>query len=143
MNKLLAAALGALLAAPALADIYTWKDADGQVHFGETPPAGVAAERLDPRPGAASSPGEASTSEAEVESEGNKQADDAQPSATDAAQQDAALAEACDNARQNVDVLSDESVRRVREDGGESRVLEPEEREERLAEAEAFIDAHC
>jgi glutaredoxin len=38
-----------LLATPVLAEIYSWKDADGQVHFGDRPPAGQATEVVRPR----------------------------------------------------------------------------------------------
>lgn len=41
----------ALLAQPALAgEISKWKDASGSVHYGDTPPADVAAERLSVEP---------------------------------------------------------------------------------------------
>lgn len=41
----------ALLAQPALAgEISKWKDASGRVHYGDTPPADVAAERLSVKP---------------------------------------------------------------------------------------------
>ena len=45
-------ALGALLSLPcgALADTYRWRDADGNPAFGDTPPPGVGAERIDVRP---------------------------------------------------------------------------------------------
>ncbi len=40
-----------LLALPALAgEISKWKDASGRVHYGDTPPANVAAERLNVKP---------------------------------------------------------------------------------------------
>jgi glutaredoxin len=40
-----------LLAQPALAgEISKWKDASGRVHYGDTPPADVAAERLSVKP---------------------------------------------------------------------------------------------
>ena len=35
-----------LLAGPALAETWRWRDAEGNVHFGDRPPAGVTAERL-------------------------------------------------------------------------------------------------
>lgn len=40
-----------LLAQPVLADgISKWKDANGRVHFGDSPPAGVSAEQLTVKP---------------------------------------------------------------------------------------------
>ena len=38
-----------ILALPVPAEIYSWKDAAGQVHFGDQPPAGQAKEIVRPR----------------------------------------------------------------------------------------------
>ena len=36
---------------PAAADVYRWRDAQGQLHFGDRPPANVRFERFEPRAG--------------------------------------------------------------------------------------------
>ena len=36
---------------PAAADVYRWRDAQGQLHFGDRPPAKVRFERFEPRAG--------------------------------------------------------------------------------------------
>ncbi|MGC3965132.1 MAG: DUF4124 domain-containing protein [Rhodocyclaceae bacterium] len=47
--RLSATALACLLlaSANAMADVYRWTDRDGKVHYGDTPPAGVSARRVD------------------------------------------------------------------------------------------------
>ena len=51
MKKMAGITVGFLLHVPALAGaVYTWTDAQGQVHFGDRPPAGVAAQQQEIRP---------------------------------------------------------------------------------------------
>lgn len=142
MNKLLAGLLGAMLAVPAMAGIYKWQDADGQVHFGEHPPPGVDAERIDARGmGPATPPEDEGTTEADDQPD--EQAGDPEAETVEDQDREEALAEACEDVRQNVEILSDESLRRIQENGGDAQILSPEEREERLAEAQAFLEEHC
>lgn len=125
--------------------IYKWTDGDGTVTYGQFPPEGVDAEPVDDR----SSPGRvtedrntrqsASSNEREAEqedtaSEGRREVD---------ADDEEGMAAACEQARENVAVLENPAVRRVRDSSGESRILEPEEREARLQENQAFIDEWC
>ena len=135
LRTLLAMTLGLTLAAPAMADIYRWTDDDGQVHFGENPPPGVDAEQLD-------SPAAPAPSDSEPAPEAG-QTDDTEEAAAPDDAPDPALAGMCDDVRQNAEVYADESVRRVQREDGEVEVLTPEEREQRLEEAEAFLDEHC
>ena len=39
-----------IISLPVQAEIYRWTDAQGRVHFGEKPPAGQAAQMLEPKP---------------------------------------------------------------------------------------------
>lgn len=139
--------LGLALAAPATADIYRWTDADGQVHFGENPPMDADAERVDSaRPAPAPANTESADDEAETEADADAEAeaaDSEQAAGNDEAADDPELAEMCDNVRQNAEVYADESVRRVRRDNGEVEILTPDEREQRLDEAETFLAEHC
>lgn len=48
IRLLFCALLWAALAAPATAEVYRWEDAQGNVHFGDRPPAGAATQALDP-----------------------------------------------------------------------------------------------
>ncbi len=139
LRTLLLTTLGLSLAAPALADIYRWTDDHGQVHFGQNPPHGVDAERVD---GASQPPPPASDAEDEAEADDTETAEE-EPADDGSGTDDAAMEEMCDNARQNAEVYADESVRRIQEDGGETQVITPEEREERLEEAQEFLDEYC
>ncbi|MFV8833468.1 DUF4124 domain-containing protein [Aquisalimonas sp. APHAB1-3] len=143
MNRLIFAGLAMLLAATTNADIYQWTDDDGNVHFGETPPANAEAERLDHAPGPASRPDDTAAEDDQTGSGPPEEpAPDEEPAADDD-QADGVLAEACEDARHNAEVYADESVRRVQTEDGDVQVLEPEQREARLEEARAFLDEHC
>lgn len=146
LRTLLTMTLGLTLAAPVMADIYRWTDDDGQVHFGENPPMGVDAEPVESRSQPAPPESEQAPETGETDDADEATAPD---EADQAAQQedddavDPAMAEMCDDVRQNAEVYADESVRRVQREDGEVEVLTPEEREDRLQEAEAFLDEHC
>lgn len=143
MSRLIFTGLAMLLAATASASIYQWTDDDGQVHFGENPPADADAERLDGAPRPASPPEEADSAD---EDDGTTAAEEPAPEddvAADDDQPEGVLAEACEDARHNAEVYADESVRRVQTEDGDVQILEPEEREERLEEAQAFLEEHC
>ncbi len=62
---LIAAALSATAAATA-ADIYTWSDATGVVHYGDQPPQDVPSQRLDPAAAALSTIGASALRSAEI-----------------------------------------------------------------------------
>jgi len=49
MRLVFCALLWAGLAAPAQGEVYRWEDAEGNVHFGDRPPAGASREALDLR----------------------------------------------------------------------------------------------
>ncbi|MDN3519682.1 DUF4124 domain-containing protein [Aquisalimonas lutea] len=157
IRKLPALLLGVALATSAGAEIYRWTDDSGQVHYGGNPPANVDAEVVDnPAREPAGQGGEdeppAETAEAK-DGSGDEAADgDASGQDGDSGEQAGSnaegesnpqLAEACDTARQNAEVFGDESVRRVRTEDGEVERITPEQREQRLQEAQAFIEEHC
>lgn len=54
--RILAFLLALLLAVPALAEMYRWKDAQGNVVFGDSPPEGVSAEPVKVRPNVVETP---------------------------------------------------------------------------------------
>lgn len=148
-NRILAGVLGLLLAGPTMAQIYQWTDDDGQMHFGENPPANVDAQRVEgpahPRPadGDDEDGAEAHPEAAEDTEEPVEQQEEPDAASDDDAEMDEMLAEACEDMRHNADVYGDESVRRVQDPDGEVSIITPEEREERLDEAETFLDEHC
>lgn len=157
IRKLPALVLGVALATSAGAEIYRWTDDSGQVHYGGNPPANVDTEVVD-NP-AREPAGESGNNETRAEADeaeggsGDEGADDgaaeqdddnSEQADSNADEEDnAQLAEACDTARQNAEVFGDESVRRVRTEDGEVERITPEQREQRLEEAQSFIDEHC
>lgn len=157
IRKLPALVLGVALATSAGAEIYRWTDDSGQVHYGGNPPANVDAEVVDnPAREPAGESGNNGTRAEADEAEGGsgdegaddgtaEQDDDNSEQADSNADEEdnAQLAEACDTARQNAEVFGDESVRRVRTEDGEVERITPEQREQRLEEAQSFIDEHC
>ena len=145
LRTLLAMTLGFTLAAPAMADIYRWTDDDGQVHFGQNPPMGVDAEPVESRSQPAPADSEPSPDTGQTDEEDATPPDGAEEPAQqeDDDAVDPAMAEMCDDIQQNAEIYADESVRRVQREDGEVEILTPEEREERLGEAEAFLDEHC
>jgi len=56
MTKALLFSVGMAFATAAMAQQYKWMDANGKVHYGDTPPPGVQATRLKPPPAGASAP---------------------------------------------------------------------------------------
>ena len=143
LRTLLAMTLGLTLAVPAMADIYRWTDDDGQIHFGENPPPGVDAEQVDSPAAPAPSDREPAPEAGQTDDTEEAAAPDDEPARQDDDAADPALAGMCDDVRQNAEVYADESVRRVQREDGEVEVLTPEDREQRLEEAEAFLDEHC
>ena len=137
-------AVAILVALPLIAhgSIYKWEDADGTTVYGENPPPEVDAV---PVQGATGTPlGESDADDGEAASTGEEEAapEDEHGGDADDAQVEV-MAEQCDAARETVDVLSDPSVRRIREGDGETEVLTEERREERLDEAQEFLDEFC
>ncbi|SEO60104.1 DUF4124 domain-containing protein [Aquisalimonas asiatica] len=143
MNRLIFTSLALLVATTASAGIYQWTDDDGHVHFGENPPPEVDAERLDGAPGPASQPEEPATDDDQADSGPSDEPAVEEESGADEEQPEGVLAEACEDARHNAEVYADESVRRVQTEDGDVQILEPEEREARLDEAQTFLDEHC
>lgn len=143
MNRLIFVSLAVLLATTASANIYQWTDDDGHVHFGEQPPVGVEAERLDSAPGPASQPDEPKADDDSAASDDSEEpAPEDDPAAGDG-QPEGVHADACEAARHNAEIYADESIRRVRTEDGDVQILEPEERDARLEEAQAFLREHC
>lgn len=139
MHRLPAALLLCLAAQPLLAgNIYRWVDAQGQVHYGETPPSGVQAEsragaKTPPRAAASPVPPPAAPPAA-VKPEEKKPTETAE-----------AKAKRCEEARTRVAFLEEKTAYRlmIREaDGSEARMTE-EQFQERLGQANKTISEAC
>ena len=137
-------ALCLAFAGPVAAAMYKWTDADGNVHYSQTPPPSGQAEEMAPPPPSPLSPEEAEKRreqsrrslfgedkpEEKAPEGGNRQADN-----------NPAREKACEAARQNLQTLK--TSRRVRDADGNVTVLDDAEREARMAETRAQIEQLC
>lgn len=140
MRRIPAVLLLCLIAQPVLAgNIYRWVDAQGQVHYGETPPSGVQAEsraaaKTPARSAAAAAPTAPAAPPPAVKPEEKKPVETAE-----------AKAKRCEEAKTRVAFLEEKTAYRlmIREaDGSESRMTE-EQFQERLGQANKTISEAC
>lgn len=133
MNVRVAATLVLLLGASsvqAAEKMYKWTDAQGTVHYSTKPPEGqtdtaeLTLQKAPPPPPAAA-PAAADQSGADA------QAPLVSPS------------EACKQAQANLKLLEQNSANLVMQQGGETRALSAEQREEQLAANRAIVEQHC
>ncbi len=143
LHSLVVSVMILLAAAAAQANtVYKWTDQDGTVTYGQTPPHGVdavpvegartPAQRDDPPQGGG----------IEEEAVAAEEPDEGQPRQVQADDEEA-MAAACQAARDNEAVLENPAVRRIRDEDGNYMILEEEAREERLRETREFIDTWC
>lgn len=142
-------ALTACIALPAAvsAEVYSWKDANGKVHYGSQPPAGQAEARklaAPPPPTADQETAQKAAAERQM-SEREKQQKSQE--AAQKGQQDQAQArdrEAnCRQARANLAVLESGELRFTVNDRGERVGMEGAALNTELARARAAVDSWC
>ena len=134
----------ALLASMSLhaGSIHKWVDEEGNVHYGDSPPAKVKTEGVRVQ-SAPSNPGKAlprlSTSGTESTSG---------TTSTGSPENDAEVPEdqakiACDNAREDLRIIGNSSRIKLRMADGSTRYMTTEEIEERKTQAEADVERFC
>jgi len=141
-----AAGLVALLTAAGLvgAETYRWRDPDGHLHFGDTPPPGVAAERVEVKPAPTPlDPDEAArrVKQLRQQEQEAKAADRARRAAAEATAADAAAArgQRCEEARWALSAL--DSGRPVyRDENGRYRVKRPPGQGDAYTGAREYLD---
>lgn len=143
----------AALSVPAVlaSQIYKWRDAQGQVHYSESPPAGVPAEKLNVETTSGHSQPPASTPAAKPApppAKPGNQADNGKGKTESAAQSSSPdpqqLQQQCRNARQNLQVLKNgPSNRRFREPSGKVVLYTQEQLQEKIAASEQFLERNC
>lgn len=119
------------LAAPS--KVYKWTDSKGQTHYSQHPPANTQTEVIKPQTGH-SDPVNYSTSEPKSD----KEKSESSPAA--AAPKDK---ERCETARKNVETLKTYARIRIKGEDGEFRYITPDERAQKLAEANKAIEESC
>lgn len=136
----------ALLLTAAQAASYRWTGDDGQIIYSQIPPA-------DGRPytviGGPPPPADAERDRAALEALRQQQADRVEDEELAAekqakeAEQQAAIAENCANARRNITTLENRARQLTKMPDGSVRRLTPEERDAKIDEARKYLDEHC
>lgn len=116
------------------AGIQKWVDEDGQIHYGDSPPAKTHTEsvRVSRPPSNPGKPLPKFNPESEKSSSGETvklPADEASV--------------ICDRARQDMSVIENNDIVRIRDQDGSERVMSQEEIEARLERAQKDIDDYC
>lgn len=139
----------ALLSLPAVAQVYTWKGADGRVHYSDRPPAehGLDARRVGP----ATSPPSGETASArksfaESEAEARKRRQQSKEAAGKAEKDKAEQEDQkknCERARAALKAVESGETRFRINDKGEREALDGEVREAELADARKSVAGWC
>ncbi|MGH8478089.1 MAG: DUF4124 domain-containing protein [Gammaproteobacteria bacterium] len=140
---LLCAALCAA-ASPVLAEMYKWRDAEGQVHYSESPPPGRPAETIKPPPKVDSTRArEALDKEIERFDIRADERQDREDEARKKATEDKENQSACQEARRQAESLAD-SPRSYRTESDGTRVIQTdEEHQASVAKTRDWIALHC
>lgn len=135
---------GSLLALDAHADgVYKWVDAQGQRHFGSTPPPGVRAESVATRSEPAAPAAATGQDWREQVSLSNQRKQQEKEQANKAQKQQAEQARRCRSARQALDSLQRGGARYRLNAQGEREYLSDNERDAERDEAAEYIAANC
>lgn len=143
-----AVVLSLLLPIVAYAQVYTWKDAKGKLHYSDQPPAdrSVDSKRLAPTTRDSDDVPVAAQSTAEKKETAAKQAKEAREKAADSEKEraaDAARQENCERARRNLTGIESGQIRYRMGAGGEREALDGDVREAELASARKAVDSSC
>jgi Domain of unknown function (DUF4124) len=137
-----------LLPLAATAEVYSWKDANGKIHYSDHPPAdkGQATRTLAPEPITTDDTEKARTSAAERRLETNKSAKEAKEKSEKAEKQradDAQRQQDCERARLAVQGLESGQIRFRMGANGEREALEDNARDAELANARRAAEVSC
>jgi len=143
-------ALVPLLVLPlvASAQVYTWKDASGKVHYSDQPPAdrNLGSRKLRPSLSESDDVPVAAKSAAEKKEAAAKQAKEAGEKAAQAEKEradDAIRQENCERARQNLAGIESGQIRYRMTASGEREALDGSVRDTELAEAQRAVTSNC
>jgi hypothetical protein len=124
------------------ASIQKWVDKNGNVHYGDTPPASIKTELVNvTRP--PSNPGKPLPRLSDSKISGyssNKNSSTARPKSRSTAEIDR---EVCEKARKNLQIIASSSLIRLRQSDGTERILNDQEIDERRQRFEADIKQYC
>lgn len=133
-----------LFPAVAAAEIYKWVDEQGQVHYGQSPPADQQAETVKGPPGVDTEGARKALQERRDKlKELDEQRAERKKAAMEAEQQAQARKERCNAARESLAQLRTQNrVQYINEDG-ERAFLSEEQRQQRLDEAQKAVEESC
>ncbi|MEE4637881.1 MAG: DUF4124 domain-containing protein [Wenzhouxiangella sp.] len=128
-----------LMAGPVISqpeqDIFTWTDDEGVRHFSAYPPVDREYERVETLPGATRTrnvpPPQQNRQPPEI------------PEMREAAPDPEVIAERCEQARTNLELLQQDRPAMLRQEDGEPTPLNDDQRQQMIEETEQFIDEWC
>lgn len=136
----------ALFAMAASAQMYSWKDASGKIHYSDEPPPDKAASRKVAPPATGAGDADARRKLVEQDAEARKKQKEAKE-ASGKAEKDKAAAEErrteCERARGNLQALESGQIRFTVNSSGERVALEGNVRDAELANARKVADSWC
>lgn len=146
MTKLATWLTGAVLAvgfaSAAWAEIYHWIGSDGLPHYGDRPPPGANAVRIQPAQGDFVPPPPAAAAAVDDAVDDNA-ADGENTGATDPERTARIRREQCAKARERLENYSGAARMQVRNEDGEVREMSAEERVQAIAHAESDVAQLC
>ncbi len=145
-SRLSAVLVLTLASAFATAEVYKWVDADGNVHYGDRPPAaGVDARSMPPPPAPAE---DADQEQRSLKQRRLLEAFEAERAERDRAEADAAAAKAqrtqkCERARRQLAVLERANIVYTTDESGARAYMSDGERREIATNARVWIGKNC
>jgi hypothetical protein len=132
----------------ATAQVYTWKDAKGKMHYSDQPPAdqSLNSRRLAPSATTTDDVPAASKALADKRQDAAKQSSDTKEKAAQAAKEraeDAQRQQACERSRTNLQGLESGQIRFRMGANGEREALDGSVRDAELAAARQAVDSNC
>jgi hypothetical protein len=132
----------------ATAQVYTWKDANGKIHYSDQPPAerGVGSRTLKPALSESDDVAAIAKGAAEKKEAAAKQAKESGDKAAQAEREraeDAQRQENCTRARQNLSGIQSGIIRYRMTASGEREALDGDARNSELAAAQRAVDTNC
>ena len=122
--------------------IHKWVDDEGNVHYGDSPPAKVKTEGVRVQ-SAPSNPGKALPRLSTKSTAENKDTSSTGSPTGDAEVPEDQAKIACDNAREDLRIINSSSRIKLRNTDGSTRYMTTEEIEERKTQAEADVERFC
>ncbi|WP_197085525.1 DUF4124 domain-containing protein [Cellvibrio sp. pealriver] len=119
------------------AKVYTWKDKNGVVHYGERPPKDVQATLVKTRTGHSEPTPE------QIAASQPKPAAEQQPAAQSGAQQSLKDPERCAAARENLEILNTVARLRIQNADGIMVPMTEEDKKQQRIEAQKVIEQAC